>query len=148
MVVLQRTAMPGVFANRRTYLTPYTTSTQWSDSNLMVVLQQMTMRRVVARKKVDTNPIAKSARPCRQNTPRLGGNVYHIPKRREVKMIFRGPREVGNGQPCETDTRKRQRNHLRSWYTLSTPNPQWVMCHDQMTLSLPKPMQARCITLI
>ena len=52
------------------------------------------MLRVVTRPQADTSPIAKSAHPYRQNIPRLGGNVGLTPKRREVRMIFRGLRGV------------------------------------------------------
>ena len=64
----------------------------------MAVLQRMTMSRVVARPQEDTSSITKSARPCRRNTLKLGGNVSHTPKRREVGMIFGGTLEVGNGR--------------------------------------------------
>ena len=55
------------------------------------------MSEVVARPQVDTGPATKSTRPYRRNTPRLGGNASHIPERREVEMIFKGPHKVGSG---------------------------------------------------
>ena len=101
MAVLQRTTV----TNRRTYLIPQATSAQQTDFDMMDVVQQTTMLRVVVRPQANTNPITKNSHPCQQNTPRLGGNTGHTPERREVKMMFEGPREVGNGQ--ETDTHKR-----------------------------------------
>ena len=94
MAVLQRTATPRVVANKRTYLTSQATSAQQTDSNLMTMLQQTATPRVVARPQANISPVAKSAHPCRQNTLRLGGNANHTPERREVRMIFGGPREV------------------------------------------------------
>ena len=87
-----------VVANRQTYLTPQSTSAQQTDSGLIAVLQRMTIPRVVARPQADTSPISKSACLCRQNTLRLGGNTNYKPERREVRMIFGGPRDVRNGR--------------------------------------------------
>ena len=64
------------------------------DFSLMVVLQQMEMLRVVTRLQVDISLVVENARPCRQNTPRLGGNANYTLERREVRMIFRRPHKV------------------------------------------------------
>ena len=95
-------ATPRVATNRQTYFTSYATSVQWTDSSLMVVLQQMAMPRVVIRPQANRSPVAKSARLCRQNTSRLRGNASHTPKRREVRMIFGGPCKVGDSR-CAQD---------------------------------------------
>ena len=94
MVVLQRMTTPMVVTNRRTYLTPQTTSTQWTDSGLMAVLQRTKKSMVITRAQVNRSPVTKSALPGRHNTSRLGGNASHTPERREVRMIFEGPHEV------------------------------------------------------
>ena len=60
----------------------------------MVVLQRMIMLRVVAMSQANISPVTKSARSCRQNAPRLGGNANHTPERKEVMMIFGGPCKV------------------------------------------------------
>ena len=72
------------------------------DFSLMVVLQQMEMLRVVTRLQVDISLVIENARPCRQNTPRLGGNANYTPERREVRMIFRRPHEVRDSR-CVRD---------------------------------------------
>ena len=64
----------------------------------MVMLQQTAMPKVVAKPQANISLVAKSAHPCRQNTPRLGENTSHTPKRREVKMIFGGPCKVRDSQ--------------------------------------------------
>ena len=56
------------------------------------------MPRVVTRLQAVTILFAKSVRPYRRNTPRLGGNTKHIPERRKVEMIFGGPREIRSGR--------------------------------------------------
>ena len=98
MAALQWMANLRVVTNRRTYLMPQATSTQQIDFSLMAMLQRTTMLRVVARPQALIGPVAKSACPYRPNTPRLRGNASHIPERREVEMIFKGPCEVGNGR--------------------------------------------------
>ena len=56
------------------------------------------MPRVVTRPQANVSPIAKSTCPCRQNTQRLEGNVGHELETREVRMIFRGLREIGDSR--------------------------------------------------
>ena len=117
MTVLQRMTMPRIVVNRQIYLTLQAISTQWTDSGLIPVLQWMTMLRVIARLQVDTNPFAKSARLCRQNTPRLWRKTGHLPGRREVRMIFGGLREVRNGQ------------HARGRYSKKAKKPPYIVVH-------------------
>ena len=98
MTVLQQTAKLRVVANRPTYLLLHATTPQAMHATTpQAMLQRTIMPRVVARPQADTSPIAKSAPLCRQNTPRLWRNVGLTPERREVRMIFREPREVGSG---------------------------------------------------
>ena len=47
--------------------------------------------------------------------------------------------KLGMAHARKIDTHKRQRNCLRPWYTPPAPSPQKVTCHNQTTLSLPKP---------
>ena len=94
MVVSQWTAMLRIVVKQQTNTCPQVIYAQQTDSGLMVVLQRMAMPRVVTRPQENISPVAKSALPCRHNTSRLGGNANYILERREVKMIFKGPREV------------------------------------------------------
>ena len=85
------------------------TIAQQTDSGLMVVLQLTATSRVFSRPQANISPIAKSARLCRQNTPRLGGNANHIPERRKVGKIFKGPHEVGDRQIIDRYSQKAKR---------------------------------------
>ena len=62
---------------------------------------------------MNISPIAKSARPCRQNILRLGGNAGYTPERREAKMIFGGLAKSGIADAPEADTHKMRKDHLR-----------------------------------
>ena len=116
-----------VVANRWTYLIPQTISAQRTDSGLMTVLQQMSMSRVVTTPQAVIGLIAKSAHPCRWNTPRLGENANHIPERKEVGMIFRGPRKVRNGR--HTRDRYARKSKKRSQTMVQTTGSRLPECH-------------------
>ena len=143
---MQRTATLRVVANRQKYLTLQVTSVQQTDSGLIAVLQQTTTLRVVARPQANISPVAKSTCPCRQNTPRLGGNASHTSERREVRMIFEGPREVRDSL-CERDrySQKAKRPLQTVVHTTDSKPPRGYIPQPD-DIVLPNPTQAGCTT--
>ena len=126
MVILQQTTMPRVVANRWTYLTLHATNAQWTDSGIMAVLQRRAKPRIVARPQANISPVARSTRPCRQNTLRLREMPTIHLKEERSGWYSRDLTKSGIADACEIDTCKRQRNHLKPWYTSLSPSPQGV----------------------
>ena len=81
------------------------------------MLQRMTKSRIVTRPQANISPVAKSASPCRQNTPRLRGNASHTLEKRAVRIIFGGPREI------------RDSRRARDKYSQKAKRPPQIVVH-------------------